>query len=142
MLRLQLRLPRRRLPYRRAGAALLVCAVLGACAAPPPKPAPSPALAAKSGPPDWDGAYYGTSTRFRATERDCPHPGILTLYVGQSSFDFRWNQIDIEAVIAPDGSVSGQGPGITLSGQVKGRRMEGDVTNGACGLHFTVTRRF
>ena len=142
MLRFPLRLPHRHLPYWRAGAALLVCATLGACAAPPPKPAPAPAAVAKSGPPDWDGEYRGTSTRFRATERDCPHPGLLTLYVGQSSFDFRWNQIDVTAVIAPDGSVSGQGPGITLNGQVNGRRMEGDVTNGACGLHFTVTRTF
>ena len=131
-----------RLSYRRAGAALLVCAALGACAAPPPKPAAPLTPAANSGPTDWDGEYRGTSTRFRATERDCPHPGLLTLYVGQSSFDFRWNQIDITAAIGSDGSVSGQGPGITLSGQVKGKRMEGDVTDGACGLHFTVTRTF
>lgn len=130
------------MPRRRAAAAVLLCAVLGACAAPPPKPPPAPAAAAKSGPPDWDGEYRGTSTRFRATRRDCPHPGILVLYVGQSTFDFRWNRIDIPAAIAADGSVSGQGPGITLSGQVKGKRMEGDVTNGDCGLHFTVTRTF
>jgi hypothetical protein len=120
-----------------------LAAGLAGCAAAPKRPAPVAATAKPAGPPDWDGAYYGTSTRFRALARDCPHPGILTLYVAQSQLYFTWGHgIDIAATVAPDGTVSGGDGGITLSGKVVGRHMEGDVTNAACGLHFTVTRRF
>ncbi|MGH7044266.1 MAG: hypothetical protein ACREFY_19345 [Acetobacteraceae bacterium] len=118
--------------------AAVLCAALAACAAPPPPPAHPAAT-----PPDWDGAYYGTSTRFRADARDCPHPGVLTLYVAQSQFYYRWTGgMDIAANVAPDGTVSGAGPGITITGAVHGQRMDGNVTSAACGLHFTVTRRF
>lgn len=120
---------------------VLVAAALAGCAA-PPKPVPV-AVARPAGPPDWDGAYHGTSTRFRAAARDCPHPGVLTLYVAQSQFYYRWTGgIDIAATVAPDGTVSGGDGDVTLTGVVRGRHMEGNVSDAACGLHFTVTREF
>ncbi len=118
---------------------LLLCTALAACAAPR---AAAP-VARPAAPPDWDGAYYGTSTRFRADARDCPHPGVITLYVAQGGFYYRWTYgTDIAATIAPDGTISGTGPGITLTGTVRGRRMDGNVVSATCGLHFTVARHF
>lgn len=88
-----------------------------------------------------DGVYWGTSTRFRAERRDCPHPGLVKLTVQDGKFQYRWNyRTFVESSVAPDGQVLGQAPSITLVGQRKGRLIEGDVTNGYCGLHFTVTR--
>ncbi len=116
---------------------LLPALALVACATTTPRPAP-PARK-----PDWDGAYHGTSTRYRAAARDCPHPGILTLYVGQAQFTYPWAwHVDIPGTIAPDGTISGGSGPIRLTGSVHGRRMEGDVSDPACGLHFTVNRRF
>ena len=141
-------MPRFRPPFPSLPAALpallhaaALCAALAACAAPAAKPA-APAKAAAD-PPGWDGAYHGTSTRFRAAARDCPHPGLVTLYVAQGQFYYDWSRgTDVVATVAPDGTVRGSGPGVTLTGVVHGRRMTGDVTDAACGLHFTVTRRF
>ncbi len=88
-----------------------------------------------------DGLYRGTSTRFRAARRNCPHPGLVEILVQGNQFEYRWNPtIDIAGVVAPDGTMSGQGSDIALTGRWDGARMEGDVISGACGLHFTVTK--
>jgi hypothetical protein len=114
------------------------CAVLAACAAqhPPPPPAP-PSKPAQT----IDGEYVGTSTRFQAGSRACPHPGLVRIEVSANAFQFRWS-LDtwVDATIAADGTVSGSAEGITLMGRQTGPKIEGDVTNGDCGLHFTVTR--
>jgi len=118
---------------------MLLAAVvaLAGCASPPPPPAP-PAPP----PPTLDGTYRGTSTRFQADSRGCPHPGLVTLYVQNSAFSYRWDrQVWVDSSIDPDGTVRGQAERITLVGKRKGNRIEGDLTNGECGLHFTVTRR-
>lgn len=128
-----------------AGVALLACMGLVACSATPAPPPtvhaakPSvPVQAAQAGP---DGVYQGTSTRFQADRRDCPHPGLVTLVVQAEQFEFKWDRyLSIEAAIAPDGSVHGVGPDVTLTGQLSGRVLSGDVTNGACALHFTARR--
>jgi hypothetical protein len=143
---------RRGLPGRLPAPALLLPLLLtllapglAGCAAPPaPKPPPAPvAAAAPAGPPDWDGAYHGTSTRYRAALRDCPHPGVLTLYVAQSTFYYRWTGgLEIPGTVGPDGTITGGDGNVRLTGAVRGRLMEGDVSDPACGLHFTVTRRF
>jgi hypothetical protein len=114
-----------------------VCAVLAACAAKPPPPAPTPK------PPETiDGEYVGTSTRFQAASRACPHPGLVRMEVIGNTFQFRWDaQTMVDATIAANGVVSGNAEGITLVGRQTGRKIEGDVTNGNCGLHFTVTKR-
>lgn len=128
-----------------AGLALLGCMGLAACSA-TPTPAPTvraakpggPVQPAQAGP---DGVYQGTSTRFQADRRDCPHPGLVTLVVQGEQFEFKWDRyLRVEAQIAPDGSVHGVGPDVTLTGQLSGRMLSGDVTNGPCGLHFTTRR--
>ncbi|MGC1412508.1 MAG: hypothetical protein WA864_26630 [Acetobacteraceae bacterium] len=114
------------------------CAVLAACAAKPPLP--SSATLPKSA-QALDGEYIGTSTRFQAGSRACPHPGLVRIEVSASAFQFRWNlETWVDATIAADGAVSGGAEGITLVGRQTGPKIEGDVTNGACGLHFTVTK--
>lgn len=116
-----------------------LAAGLASCAAPPPAPKP----AAPAQPPEpTDGVYRGTSTRFQADNRTCPHPGLVTLYVQDDQFYYRWNYTTwVNASIDPDGTVRGQADRITLLGKRNGKRMEGDITNGECGLHFTVTRQ-
>jgi hypothetical protein len=109
---------------------------LSACAAPPPPPKPATPVRP---PAPVDGEYRGTSTRFQADSRTCPHPGLVTLYVQNAEFFYRWNYNTwVDATIDPDGTVHGQADRITLAGKRKGRNMDGDVTNGLCGLHFTV----
>ncbi len=113
-----------------------LCAILAACA--PDRPPPAPAAP----PPEpVDGTYRGTSTRFQADNRSCPHPGLVLLVVQDGQFQFHWSYgVYIDATIARDGTIQGSAPDFTLVGRRAGKRMEGDVTNGACGLHFTVVR--
>jgi len=111
-------------------------AVLFGCVPAPPPPAPKPAPA----PDPVDGVYRGTSTWYLARSRNCPHPGLVTLYVQDSQFYYRWDYATwVTANIDPDGTVRGQAKDISLLGKRVGKHMEGDVTNGVCGLHFTVT---
>jgi hypothetical protein len=118
------------------------CAALAACAATQPSvPAPAPQAAADP-PQTVDGLYIGTSTRFQADRRQCPHPGLVKLEVLNGQFQYRWDyRTYVDSSIDPQNEVHGQAENITLVGHLKGRRMEGDVTNGWCGLHFTVARR-
>jgi hypothetical protein len=114
-------------------------AALFACAPPPPPPPARPPPPAAP-PVAIDGVYRGTSTRFQADSRTCPHPGLVTLYVQNAQFSYRWDYATwVDSSIAPDGTVRGQADRITLLGKRDGKHMEGDVTDGVCGLHFTVT---
>jgi len=115
-----------------------ICVAPAACA---PQPPPAPAPPAK--PPERiDGEYRGTSTRFQAESRACPHPGLVRIEVIDSAFQFRWDRNTyVDATIAPDGSITGTAERITLVGKQTGPKIDGDVTNGDCGLHFTVVRR-
>jgi hypothetical protein len=118
----------------------VLCAVLSACSSPPPPPAPAPP---PKPPQTIDGEYRGTSTRFQADTRACPHPGLVDFAVVNSAFQFRWDRDTyVDATIAPDGTVNGSGERITLLGKLTGPVLEADVTNGNCGLHFTVKKRF
>jgi hypothetical protein len=119
----------------RAAVVAAFCAVLSACASPPPPPPPTP----KPPPVEIDGEYRGTSTRFQAESRSCPHPGLVDFQVIQHQFQYRWDyETFVLATIAPDGGVTGGAERITLVGKQNGPIIEGDVTNGDCGLHFTV----
>lgn len=114
---------------------------LTACASPPRQSAvqtaPGPPIPAAS-----NGIYRGTSTRFQSDARSCPRPGLVTLYVQDRQFDYRWSrQTYVNSAIAPDGRIMGQAEGITLAGRQHGNKLEGDVTNGICGLHFTVQKQ-
>jgi hypothetical protein len=105
-----------------------------ACGSAPPRPAPKPAE-------ETSGFWRGTSTRFQVESRSCPRPGLVTIQVWDDKFQYRWdNKTWVDAAILADGTVQGQAPGITLVGKLAGKRLEGDVTNGDCGLHFTVTK--
>jgi hypothetical protein len=122
----------------RAAVLAAFCAALTACAAPPP-----PAPVAPPKPPDTiDGEYRGTSTRFQAGNRTCPHPGLVRVEVIDSAFQFRWDgKTFVDGTIAADGTVTGGAERITLVGRQTGAKIEADVTDGDCGLHFTVTKR-
>lgn len=126
----------------------LAGATLAGCAAPPPPAAPAPVPVAAVAQPamastGMDGLYNGTSTRYEADRRDCPHPGLVTLYVQSGQFTYRWDRdTDVPAAIGADGSVSGQEGPISLTGHLAGDTLQGDLTNGACSLHFTTRRRF
>jgi hypothetical protein len=115
-----------------------LCAALFACS-PPPAPAPDPPKPAAPAPEPADGNWHGTSTRFRADSRRCPHPGLVTFIVWDNHFQYRWDyRTDVDATISADGEIEGAGPGISLRGKRDGNKITGDITNGECGLHFTV----
>ena len=121
--------------------ALLILATLASVAGcgsrPPPKP-PTPPPAPAPAPEKIDGIYRGTSTRFQAESRTCPHPGPVTLYVQNRTFSYPWDYATVvDSFIYAGGIVQGQAAGITLVGRKTGTTLEGDVTNGLCGLHFT-----
>jgi hypothetical protein len=130
------------MPNVRGVLVLAACASLAtACASKPPEPAAPPVAVATPPRIPTDGTYNGTSTRFEANRRDCPHPGLVTLYVQDHQFQYRWSpELYIDAVIDPDGTVHGVGPDVTLTGRRDGAMIDGDVTNGACGLHFTARK--
>jgi hypothetical protein len=119
----------------RAVASAALCAVLFACASPPPPPPPAPAPVKEP----VDGTWRGTSTRFQADARLCPHPGLVEFVVWQNKFQYRWDyHVYVDAAINLDDTIQGNGPGISLVGKRSGGMIDGDVTNGTCGLHFTV----
>ena len=71
-----------------------------------------------------------------------PASWLVTIEVNANAFQFRWDpRTWVDATIAADGTVTGGAESITLVGRLTGSRIEGDVTNGNCGLHFTVTKR-
>lgn len=119
--------------------ATAACLLIAGCAAPrSPSPAPRPVAAADS----VDGEYRGTATRYQADSRGCPRPGLVSVIVFADRFQYRWDHDTwLDAAIGTDGAVHAEAPGITLHGQRTGTRIEGDVSNGVCGLHFTVARR-
>ena len=116
---------------------LFVALCLTGCGSPPP-----PAQPARSAFPPATGVWRGSSTRFQADLRSCPHPGLVTLRVLDDRFQYRWDANTwIDATIERDGAVHGEGPGITLVGTRDARQIVGDVTNGPCGLHFTAVKQ-
>jgi hypothetical protein len=119
----------------RAAALAALCAALSACVSPPPPPPPAPVLHKAP----VDGTYRGTSTRFQSDSRQCPHPGLVEVVVWDNKFQYKWDyQVYIDATIAADDTIQGSGPGITLVGKRIGHSIDGDITNGVCGLHFTL----
>src|ERR1700742_2662905 len=103
----------------RAAALAALCAVLAGCTAKPPPPPPAPE--APKPPQTIDGEYRGTSTRFQADSRSCPHPGLVHFDVSGNAFQFRWDAATwIDATIASDGSVTGAAERFTLTGRQTG----------------------
>jgi hypothetical protein len=87
-----------------------------------------------------DGDYRGTATRFQVLRRTCPRPGLLTLSVRSSVMYYRWDNQYIPVSVQSNGTLSGAGAGVQLTGTHDGTTMQGDVTDGQCGLHFTVRK--
>lgn len=110
--------------------------LLAACGSSPP-PAEPPSRSDVT-----DGFYRGTSTRFQANSRNCPRPGLVMVQVWDRRFQYRWAYgVMIDAIVQPDGSIVGEGNGVSLLGKYSKDRIEGDITNGDCGLHFTLVLR-
>jgi hypothetical protein len=109
---------------------------LASCGPPPPPPKPP------APPPEpVDGTYRGTSTRFQADSRSCPHPGLVLIVVQNHQFSYHWSYgVYIDGNIADDGTITGSAPSFTMVGKRIDTKLDGDVTNGNCGLHFTVTK--
>jgi hypothetical protein len=125
----------------RAAALSALCATLLACAQKPAPPPASPAPPSSRAEP-MEGTYRGSSTRFQADQKGCPRPGLVTIVVWDNRFQYRWDhKTYIDVVLNDDGSIQGSDADISLRGRRDGQRIEGDVTNGTCGLHFTLTKR-
>jgi hypothetical protein len=86
-----------------------------------------------------DGDYRGSRTRFQALRRDCPRAVLLTLSVRGNTMFYPWIDQYIQ-VSFRGGTVSGVLPGVQLTGTYDGTIIEGNVTDGQCGLHFTLRR--
>ncbi len=87
-----------------------------------------------------DGDYRGTATRFQALLRTCPRPGILHIPVRNGVMFYRWGSQDIQVSVLNNGTLSGSLPGVQLTGTHDDTTIQGDVTDGQCGLHFTLKR--
>ena len=109
-------------------AGLLSLIALSACVSPA-----SPTISA-------DGDYRGTSTRFQVLRRNCPRPGLLHMQVRSGVMFYRWGAQDIQVSVLNNGTLSGSAPGVRLTGTHDGNVMQGDATDGQCGLHFTLRR--
>lgn len=127
----------------------LGCAMLAACSSGGGRdslPDPGAALPPASfggAPSAIDGLYKGSSTRYQADKRSCPHPGLVNIYVQDRQFTYRWSYgTDVPGSIDASGTVSGGEGDITMSGHQQGDMLTGDLSNGACSLHFTTRRRF
>jgi hypothetical protein len=110
------------------GAGMMLCLGLGAC---------GPLTVAPINP---DGDYRGSATRFQSLNRTCPRPGLLTASVRDGVTYYKWAGQFIPVSVRRDGTVSGSLPGVSLTGTHDGTTIQGDVTDGQCGLHFTLKR--
>jgi hypothetical protein len=123
-------MPVREPPFRILNTIVLASLLsLGACVAPV-----APTVAA-------DGEYRGSSTRFQVLRRTCPRPGLLRLSVRSATLFYPWGGQYIQVSILNNGTLAGSLPGVQLTGTHDTTVIRGDVTDGQCGLHFTLTRQ-
>jgi len=87
-----------------------------------------------------DGDYRGSSTRFQVLRRTCPRPGLLHIPVRNGIMFYHWGTQDIQVAVLNNGTLSGSLPGVQLTGTHDSTILQGDVTDGQCGLHFTLKR--
>lgn len=111
-----------------ANIALTGCLALTSCAT-------APSLVVSG-----DGDYKGSATRFQVLRRTCPRPGLLNINVRNGTMFYRWDNQYIQASVLSNGTVQGKLPGVQLTGTHDGTTIRGDVTDGQCGLHFTLRR--
>lgn len=87
-----------------------------------------------------EGDYRGTATRFQAMRRTCPRPGLLSISVRSGTMFYRWDNQYIQVSVLSNGTLQGSLPNVRLTGTHDGTTMRGDVTDGQCGLHFTLRK--
>jgi hypothetical protein len=88
-----------------------------------------------------DGDYRGTTTRTQVLRRTCPHPTpLLMLNVKAGVTYYPWDNQYIPVSILSNGTLSGSASGVQLTGTHDSATMQGDVTDGQCGMHFTVRK--
>jgi hypothetical protein len=87
-----------------------------------------------------DGDYKGSSTRYQVLLRTCPRPQLLTMHVQAGITYYPWINQYIPVSVQSNGTVSGALPGVQLTGTSDGTTIRGNVTDGQCGLHFTVRK--
>lgn len=87
-----------------------------------------------------DGEYRGTATRFQAMRRNCQRPGLLNISVRSGVMFYRWENQFIQASVLSNGTVRGILANVRLTGSHDGTTLQGDVTDGQCGLHFTLKK--
>lgn len=115
---------------------LMLVAGLAACSTPPPPPV-NPVIVGTI-----DGLYRGTSTRYQADSRNCPHPGLVTFNVLDRSFRYRLTgTLAVDVTVTPEGVVSGRTDDFTLTGEWNGTKIEGDVVGITCALHYRAIKR-
>ena len=87
-----------------------------------------------------DGEYRGSATRFQVLRRTCQRPGLLNIPVRAGIMFYRWENQYMQVQVLSSGAVTGSLPGVRLTGTYDGTIIQGDVTDGQCGLHFTLKR--
>ena len=87
-----------------------------------------------------DGDYRGTATRFQVLRRTCPRPTLLHIPVRGGTMFYRWEGQDMQVSVLNNGTLSGSLPGVRLTGTHDGTIIQGDITDGQCGLHFTLKK--
>jgi hypothetical protein len=87
-----------------------------------------------------DGDYKGSATRFQVLRPSCPRPGLLTVSVRGGIMYYKWENQFIQVSVQSNGTLSGSLPGVQLTGTHDGTIIQGNVTDGQCGLHFTLKR--
>jgi hypothetical protein len=108
--------------------AILLCLVMGAC---------GPLANTTINP---EGDYRGSATRFQVLRPTCPRPGLLNISVRNGIMFYKWENQFIQVSVLSNGTLSGALPGVQLNGTHDGTIMQGNVTDGQCGLHFTLKR--
>src|SRR5215831_18542405 len=125
-----------------------VLAVLGACSntqAPPPAPAPQPAVS-------YDGRYVGTirSLQSMQSQNWCDTPAPLAILVNGNAFSYTLPHPNLPHTplynpsfvmqIAPDGSFRGPGGELeisSMSGRITGTHLAGQIDGSDCSYAFT-----
>ena len=87
-----------------------------------------------------DGDYRGSATRFQVLRRTCQRPGLMTVNVKGGVMYYRWEGQYLPVSVSTSGTVSGGGAGARVTGTYDGTTIQGDATDGQCGLHFTLKR--
>ncbi len=88
-----------------------------------------------------DGDYTGTATRFQALRRNCPRPRIHSaMQVRGGVLFYPWENQYIQASVLSSGTVTGSLQNTQLTGTYNGTVIQATVTDGQCGLHFTLKR--